>query len=248
MRHLFALAICACLANPAPAETLLLKSSKAPAPEPEFTVAEAFAITTLLPLAGTLSAWDRIEATLRRFYRDADRDNNGYTILDQDTETLIGAAARRAGIVERWLTMDVTGDFQISEQDLEIIASAPLEVRIGNRMVSMPPTRDQIDYTIQVYKETTRLPDTNRDGVVSLQEILDAASAERPTNREPRFQGVELRMEFDLDGDDIVMLSEYLSITRQVFDRFDKNGDEQIDRVEFSALQDASRETSGLRQ
>lgn len=213
---------------------------------PEFNSSELAVMRLMVPLAYTLGSWTRISPRLVTLYQSADPAGDGFTLEDSDAQSLVGAAARRALEIQKYLELDVNGDQQITDADLRVLARAPLKARVGRQSFSITPSDDQQELIMRLIKETSRLPDANRDGVVTLEEMIAAAAAERAYVQEPSFREAEITLELDEDGDGIVLFEEFMELANRMFGRFDATTDGFLDRDEVSEIRKALNQSKDL--
>jgi Ca2+-binding EF-hand superfamily protein len=151
-------------------------------------------------------------------------------------------AKQRAHLVSELLAFDINGDGVVTAQEAEAVPVA----RVGSR-----PRQDQWRADVKA-RNLERLfeADANRDGQLDIAEMLAWAGRQSPQG-DDRMALQRLILELDADSDGVTTVHEAEARARQLFARYDRDGDGLIDpdsQPEFSQVERARKSEAKLQR
>ncbi|MEM9477065.1 MAG: EF-hand domain-containing protein [Pseudomonadota bacterium] len=159
-----------------------------------------------------------IEAVLMRRFSDLDVDGTpGISATDLEIGRQSVFARLRASTLNRWLALDLDGDFQVSEDELrvEALKSATRPLRRGQTMIE--PTPEQVDQIVSDLIAGQLASDSDGDGALSLVEISEDANNTARVQLERHREVAAFPPQADVNNDGITTSEEYRAEIARVF-------------------------------
>ena len=123
----------------------------------------------------------------------------------------IAEAIQRSRLVAAWAKNDLNADGVVSRVELEVVLGPMSRRDLKGSGILIKPSPEQIRQTLDHLVGEVLSDDIDRDGILTLSEVLIAASAKYRRDSNLRFNPLEV-LSFDADGDARVTLAEFESV------------------------------------
>ncbi|HZG27394.1 MAG TPA: EF-hand domain-containing protein [Ensifer sp.] len=148
-------------------------------------------------------------------------------------------AQRRSMLLSSMLTKDINGDGTITKDELDIFyaptSTAKLQTNLG---ITVTPTKEQQAEILQKAEEKDFKLDTNGDGRITFEEMLQDANKKLEGENVGSYPSVlnsDKLMMLDANSDGVVTRDEYLASVTKAYKQVDTNGDGIISQQEMRA-------------
>ncbi len=196
--------------------------------------------TFRIALKAQLRAGDSLEEALERLravFAESDLDGGGISDSDIDLNLRIRTASQRRMHIEPWLDRDLDGDGAVTRAELEAFFGKTARKPVRSDGVYLFPTREQIAEKVAKLVDKALEVDRNRDGTVTLPELLEAFRyiAERNAY-EKHIRKIAVPLALDRDGDGIVTEREFTGIVADTLEELDRDQDGALSKLELAEL------------
>jgi Ca2+-binding EF-hand superfamily protein len=182
------------------------------------------------------TAQELVDQLLQELQR-ADSDGNGLDHDDIDLALQFEAAQQRVGRMVAALRADLDGNGEVTLD--EITRSVTYEMRVGQEDIDAERLKKQVQEAV----DAAMREDSNRDGVITLAELLQ----DQPQKRKQRQAQRSLSLlELDQDGDGRLTGTELEATVRKAFQAVDYDGDGTLSTGEIKLLEPAREQARAL--
>jgi Ca2+-binding EF-hand superfamily protein len=178
---------------------------------------------------------ETLRERMRGLFLTFDIDGGGISQSDYDTLAQIQHAARRSQMVAQTLVNDLDGDGQVTRAEIEVALGKQARQPISMHGTTVAPTAEQIAKILRGLVDEALKPDRDGDGVITMTEMLAAASARLDQESPKRLHQV-VPFSFDSDGDRTVSLAEFEAVVARVLASMDTDGNGRFSVEEVDAL------------
>ena len=184
---------------------------------------------------------DQARNGLMQVFTNQDVDGGGITASDQDLQTKLNLANRRASEVSRALRMDLNADGAVSIDELKIVLGKRARRPIRSQGVMLEPTEEQVALTLDKLVRDQLRGDTDKNGIITFEEMVAAADKKlNPLRSRTTWNRNAIPKSLDQNGDGAISRDEFGSVADRVVEKFDTDSDGQYSAKEVADLRAAA--------
>ncbi len=179
---------------------------------------------------------------MKRLFQSLDlNEDDKISQADEDIKKQKGLAYRRSNLLQKWANMDLSGDGNVDQREMNIIFFSKAASSMSPMGIKLLPNKEQIKQVRNKLIKEALEADTNKDGIISFKEALHSAnqtiSQEKYKHRHRRGD-LKIPLSLDKNNDNAVDLSELMQEVELLIRFIDKDKNGEISKAERRAFDD----------